>query len=399
MGQIEFDSDQKNAIAAAEYWYMNCCNYKKGKSIFVLSGYAGTGKSTILSFILARIGIPLYKVAFVTFTGKAANVLRQKKLNAFTIHSFIYNVGVTPTGQIFFRKKPKLPSNIELICIDEVGMVPNEIMHDILSYDVPVLCMGDGCQLPPIFGENEFISNPDAILSTVHRQKSDSSLLQLATDIRNGVNIYTQKYNDDVQIIPASKFNFNNILNYDQILCSTNANRYSLNVLARKLLKRKSIFPEAGEKIICEKNNFKDFIKIDNIQVFLVNGLTGINIIDSANVNDDIILLRFRPDTCYQDMSVYAKKNNFACIYDNTINSAHSDATDSDVLKFYEDGSVINEFTYGYAITTHKSQGSEWPSVLVYDDCFFKNDLNYMRWLYTSVTRAKEKVTIIQTNA
>lgn len=389
MAQFIFGEEQLLAIRLAAQWISSL-----SKMIFVIGGFAGTGKSSVLNQILANMGIPMYKVAFVTYTGKAAVVLRQKGLNAITIHKLIYNVSMGSSGKLSFRKKPRLPSNIELICIDELGMVPNEIMDDLLSYGVPILALGDPGQLPPIFGENKYIVQPDVFLSTVYRNAGD--VLRMATYIRNGEDAYNQTYGDDVKIYPFSKFDINLLLTYDQILCSTNANKTILNVKCRELLKFNTPLPQANEKVICVMNNFKDVIPYEGVDMFLVNGLTGITTTEAKQIDENVIYFRFKPDCMNHDIPIYAKKSLFMENYD-TFGVKTEDASQTQIMEFYQ-GKVVNSFNYGYAITTHKSQGSEWNNILVYDDCFYNDDANYRRWLYTSVTRAKKTVSIIRSN-
>lgn len=393
MAQMMFGRDQQQAIVMATDWLRTKSMHVP---VFVVGGYAGTGKSTVLKQVLANMGIPMYKVAFATYTGKAAVVLRQKGMNAYTLHKLVYNVSVGSSGTPIFRKKPRLPGNIELICIDELGMVPQEIMDDLVSYGIPILGLGDPGQLPPIYGENKYITNPDVFLFEVFRQSSDSSLLQIATDIRSGVDPFTQKYSSDVTIVPLSKFDSTTLLDYDQILCSTNKNKTVLNVKCRSLRNMAKPLPFAGEKIICGLNNFKDIIPYDGVDMYLVNGLTGISTSDALEVTDDVIYLRFKPDCMNHDIPIYCRRSQFMENYED-LGIKNDEASHKQVVEFY-DNKVINSFNYGYAITTHKSQGSEWGNVLVYDDCFYKDEANYRRWLYTSVTRARQKVTIIRSD-
>lgn len=389
MALLTFGKDQLRAIDTATHWLKTESMYKP---IFVIGGYAGTGKSTVLNQVLANMGIPMYKIAFVTYTGKAAVVLRQKGLNAFTIHKLIYNVSMGSGGMPIFRKKNKLPANIELICIDELGMVPTEMMNDILTFNIPVLGLGDPGQLPPIYGENQYITKPDVFLYEVFRNSGD--VLQLATDIRNGEDVYKNSYGKDVKIIGLSEFNSNTLLQYDQILCSTNATKTTLNVKCRELKHLNSPLPDAGEKVICNVNNFKDVIQCNGVEMFLVNGLTGVTTSKAAEIDEEHLYLRFKPDMISVEVPVYAKRSVFMENYED-VGAKVDKADEKFIIEFY-DGKIVNSFNYGYAITTHKSQGSEWPNILIYDDCFYHDDANYRRWLYTSVTRAKKTVTIIR---
>ena len=360
-------------------------------------GLRGTGKSTVLNQVLLELNIPNYKVAYVTYTGKAAVVLRKKGLNAITIHKLIYQTMKTGSnGKPLFKLKRHIPPNIELICIDELGMVPNNMMLDLLKFNVPILGLGDPGQLPPVFGNNLFIEDGDVFLTEVFRQSSDSSLLKAATDIRNGINIYTQKYNDDVKIFNSTNFR-GNILDYDQILCSSNKNRRDINVKCREIMGIKTKIPIKGEKVICQMNNFNESYsyKGSSIEVCLVNGLTGVLLTDSVEVDDNVLFFMFGPDGMPGlSIPVLARKDSFEDNYENWefVRNKRKQGLE---LKFYAD-KIVNDFDFGYCITVHKSQGSEWNSVLVYDDCFYHTKSDYDRWLYTAVTRAKKDITVVK---
>jgi len=397
MALIEFGKDQKNAIKMAVDWINTPSN--KRRPIFVVSGYAGTGKSTVISQILLEMKIPKYRVAFCCYTGKAAVALRKLGLNAFTIHKLIYNIQVTPNGVPLFRRKKKISSSIELLVIDELSMVPEQIMTDILSFGVPVLCMGDSGQLPPIYGENSYIQKPDCMLKEVFRQKDTSGIILLATDIRNGEFNPRKDYGEDVEFIPESAFKSKIITQYDQVICATNKIRYLLNSTARKIYGRKSAFPEVGDKLICTANNFKEIVGYyEDIEVFLVNGLIGECTEEASNITDDIVRLRLNIQgmgSC--EPLIYCKAKSLLSIYD-TIGIKEVAAKDEDVIEFYEtyEGRSVHSIEYAYAITCHKSQGSQAVSVLVYDDCFYnRNSDNFFKWMYTAVTRAQRCVHIV----
>lgn len=399
MPSMNFGRDQLAAIEKTTNWYNTAELFRK--PIFVIGGYAGTGKSTVLRQVLTNMGIPLYKIAYVTYTGKAAVVLRQKGLPAYTIHRLIYNVSTSSTtGKPLFRKKPRLPSNIELICIDELGMVPQPILEDIISYGIPILGLGDPGQLPPVFGENAYISNPDTFLTEVFRQSGDSDLLTLATDIRNGIDVYNKKYASDVSIFgPGNSFDYNRMVEFDQILCSRNANKMMINVNYRDMLKINTPLPIAGEKVICGMNNFGESYSYGDVDVCLVNGLTGITTTDAIEVDNNVVYFKFQPDKMNMQIPVYAKKQTFLDNYEDFSDKSYVEDVQQQFHMELYDGKPVNVFDYAYAITTHKSQGSEWDNVLVFDDCFYHDAKNYGRWLYTSVTRAKKKVTIVKMDA
>jgi exodeoxyribonuclease-5 len=395
MNQFTLSEDQQLATRLAVEWFHSALYLHK--NIFVISGYAGSGKSTVLSYIIMQLNIPQYKIIYAAYTGKAATVLRKKGLNAVTVHRLIYNTSITKEGKPIFRKKKHLGGNIELICIDELSLVPNQIMYDILSYNIPVLALGDEGQLPPIYGENDFIHNPDVSLTTIHRQQKDSGILQLATDIRNGIDFTKKSYPNDVTIIDGSKMLFEDMLNYDQILCSTNKTRIYINNRIRELLGASSSLPMKGEKVICCYNNFRDSYKWEELEVFLVNGLIGYIRSTVYEYDDKTLFFVFEPEGFPKlYIHTYANKKEFIDNYENVGQKAEPVPKEMRYILDSEKQSThsVNYFTTGYCISCHRAQGSEFPSVLVYDDCFYNDDINYFKWLYTAVTRAQQTLTL-----
>ncbi len=399
MAFIQFGPEQLRAIQMAKEWIKT--PPKSRSPVFVIAGYAGTGKSTVLSHILDEMNIPKYSVAFATYTGKAAVILRQKGLNAFTIHHLMYQVYKNAIGKLSFRKKTKLPSSIELIAIDEIGMVPEQIMEDMIAYGVPILGLGDNGQLPPIYGENRYITNPQITLTQVYRHALDSGVLRLATDIRNGIFSTCKKYGNDVTFITKKELKVQTLLTYDQVLCATNTSRIGLNTTMRRLLKYKSKLPCKGDKIICVANNFKEVVAYyDDLEYFMVNGLTGKCVDDcyDIGIGDALQLEVLLDGIAGESVQIYCTSKPFSNTYEEIGESIKrsKDLGQSELEEF--EGRLLNKIEYGWAITVHKSQGSQWNSILVYDDCFYRSDPDYLRWMYTAVTRAQTKVAIVCEN-
>jgi exodeoxyribonuclease-5 len=389
MSYLTLGRDQLLAIKRATDWF-NEGGYLT-HPCFVIGGYAGTGKSTVLSQILTSIGIPLYKVAFATFTGKAALILRRQGLNAYTLHRLLYNTSVSAKGIPRFRRKGHIARSIELICIDEFSMVPEKIFNDLLSFNIPIIALGDPGQLPPIYGENHYINCPDMYLTEVYRQQENSSLLACATDIRNGINIYTKTYDKDVSIISARNLDSLDISSYDIIICATNATRIMFNRQCRTLHNMTGMYPNINDKIICVFNNFKDAFSYNGLEFYLVNGLMGISTSFAYTIDSKVYMFNFKPDDMDIKIPVYVKPD----LFEHTYNDTELNEKDMHESMLY--GTIfLNIFDYGYAITAHKAQGSEWNNVLLYDDCFFNDDKKYMQWLYTSVTRSKTRITIVR---
>src|SRR6188508_3636855 len=177
---------------------------KPGKNgtppVFRLFGYAGTGKTTLARHIADGVD---GEVKYAAFTGKAALVMRNKGCdNASTIHSLIYRAKESGVEQPSFELWDDAPaSKAKLIVIDECSMVDAELGRDLMSFECPLLVLGDPAQLPPIqagassggfFTEAE----PDVMLTEVHRQAQDNPIVRLSMDIRAGEYLEPGRYGE-----------------------------------------------------------------------------------------------------------------------------------------------------------------------------------------------------------
>lgn len=118
--------------------------YRAREPYTIISGYAGSGKSTLIKFIISALNLPEERVAYVAYTGKAANVLKQKGCpNATTAHKLLYYANKTPNGGFVFRPKPTLEIPYKLIVVDEVSMLPRDMWNLLLSHHIYVLACGD----------------------------------------------------------------------------------------------------------------------------------------------------------------------------------------------------------------------------------------------------------------
>ena len=168
--------------------------YKGGRStpqVFYLAGYAGTGKFTLAKIVSDTLAAEAtFNVIPAAFTGKAANVLRQKgNPNAMTFHSGMYiPVRKSDESEIDFRLDPDAPfSDADLILADEVSMINEVMARDAESFGKKILVMGDPGQLPPVQGCGYWIHHePDVFLHEIHRQALDSAIIRLANLARKG---------------------------------------------------------------------------------------------------------------------------------------------------------------------------------------------------------------------
>lgn len=336
----------------------------EGVKRFVLAGFAGTGKTTLSKEIADKIE----GVYFVAYTGKAANVLREKGCRpASTIHSALYTLVSQPD------EEPRFTLDIEgsplrkarLVIVDEYSMLPAEIRADIESVADKVLYLGDPFQLPPVQGECDL--SPDYFLTEIHRQALESHIIKYATDVREGRALSFCKH-DDFIYQPRSFFDAEDYEAADQIIVGLNKTRKAWNERFREKLGFAGFkLPQRGDKLICLKNNREKG---------LFNGMIGEAFSDARQVSFQEIKLDFDADRKFHELSVW-------------------DGTFKDRDKPAGKDVRLDRFDYAYAITCHKSQGSEYDNVLIFNQPF-GDAVEKRRWQYTAITRGKNMVRLVQ---
>lgn len=386
---MKLSYQQQQAIDAIGRWM------KSGEQLFRLFGYFGTGKTTIAKY--AASGATL----FSAFTGKASHVLRQKGCEAFTIHQLIYCPKERSQKKLkeleaklkntddpvkidelqrqieFEHKKLNSPNFVlnpdspvktaDLIIVDECSMVGMQMAQDLMSYGTKILVLGDPAQLPPVFGTGYFIkAKPDFMLTEIHRQAKGSPIIDLAFKVRQREIIQP----DGDMIVPWGSVTPDEVLGYDQILVGRNATRKATNRKIRSLLGRQSDTPEEGDRLVCLRNDH---------EVGLLNG--AIWEVESCFDGDEFLDLIIKdPDTDSNYIAVEAHRHHFM--------------SDAPVQIPYWIRKEAQEFDYGYALTVHKAQGSEFDRVLVFDESgAFGRDGH--KWLYTAITRAAKEVKVV----
>ena len=374
--------------------------YRNHEKYTTIAGYAGTGKSTLIKFAIEALNIEPYKIAYATYTGKAAEVLRKKgNPGACTLHKLLYE-SIPLSGGGFYRR-PKTFLGVDIVVVDEISMVPKFLIDQLLLHRVYVIFLGDPFQLPQIDkGEdNHILDNPHIFLDEIMRQAEESEIIQLTMKIREGKNI-PLFHGQDVQVLSAADLNTGMLSWADQIICATNKTRISINNLMRTSYGFEGL-PKDGEKMICLRNYWD---KSNENEDALVNGTTGIirNPFESfreipRTIKNDryrlpIIIGNFQTDSgefnsleLDKEMILTGKK----CI---------------DWKVSFQLGKMKNkigdivplEFAFAYAITGHKSQGSEYEKVLVIEENFPFDKKEHARWLYTCCTRASEKLVLVR---
>lgn len=411
--KMRWSPQQDKALKAVHDWL-----YNSDQQVFRLFGYAGTGKTTLARHFAEGIsGL----VAFAAFTGKAAHVLRLKGCEgAMTIHQLIYitrdkskrdlrNAEEQLTilkqelkidgfsveeiqkderiirltklvhelteeqSDLFFQiNHDSIVPKCKLVVIDEVSMVDQRIGEDLLSFGTKVLVLGDPAQLPPIKGNGFFTENvqPDIMLTDIHRQAAESPIIRMATMVRNQTDLHTGDYGDGCRVVTYGQIEPYEALNYDQILVGKNKTRHSINNRVRMLHGYEDPLPVMQDKLVCLRNNH---------EVGLLNGAIY-TVVSNSGVLDEKVAMSIIPEDDDFSLTVLAHQHHFL--------------GQGDDLKWFEKKEA-EEFDYGYALTVHKAQGSQYDNLLLFDESYcFRAD----KWkhLYTGITRAAEGITVVK---
>jgi exodeoxyribonuclease-5 len=367
---MTFSPQQDAALKAVSAWLKQ----PNAPQVFRLFGYAGTGKTTLAREIAANCK---GRVLFGAFTGKAAHVLQRKGCDgASTIHSMIYKLDDEDySGQPIFKLAKDSPvKGADLVIIDEVSMVGDDLGKDLLSFGTRVLVLGDPAQLPPVNGQGFFTNvKPDVMLTDVHRQAEGSPIIQMATIIRQGGKLSLGDYGD-CRVIDRKDLSPENVLAADQVLVGMNKTRHLYNARIRGLRGFTGESPQAGERLVCLKNDRQ--MKLLNGSLWDVQGkakgkaepgITKLNVLPEEALGQGVGIRVLVRDEFWSGKE--------------------------GVLDFPAKRGT-QEFTYGYALTTHKAQGSQWDNVMVFDEAsVFREDS--AKWLYTALTRAAKQLTVV----
>jgi exodeoxyribonuclease-5 len=365
-----FSPHQDAALKAVAAWLKAQPGERGTPQVFRLFGYAGTGKTTLARHIAEGVD---GRVLFAAFTGKAALVMRAKGCaGASTIHSMIYRAREsgeeTPTFDLWHDAPA---SRAKLIVVDECSMVDAELGRDLLSFGAPVLVLGDPAQLPPVQGGGFFTSaEPDAMLTEVHRQARDDPIVRLSMQVRAGERL-TPGTHGLTAVVRRDAFDPGRALETDQILVGRNATRRAYNARMRERRGFAESLPIAGDKLVCLRNNRRKG---------LFNG--GLWTVHERRARKSGILgMRLRPeeDAAGSVVKVSVRSECFTGAIDDVEWSQR---------KRYD------EFDFGYVLTVHKAQGSQWDDVVLFDESFAFPD-SRDRWLYTGITRAAKRLTVV----
>ncbi|MGA2041788.1 MAG: ATP-dependent RecD-like DNA helicase [Roseiarcus sp.] len=363
---MEWSSQQQSALDRVGRWL------RAGEpQVFRLFGFAGVGKTTLARHVAEGAQ---GEAAFAAFTGKAALVMRAKGCaGATTIHALIYRATEADDGAPRFTLNRDGPaSRAGLIVIDECSMVDAELGRDLLSFDKPILVLGDPAQLPPVKGGGFFTEvEPDIMLTEIHRQAKDDPIIRLSAAVRAGARLAYGRYGES-QVIRRDQIGPDQVLGADQVLVGLNRTRRLYNRRIRDLLGMKETLPLAGDRLVCLRNDRAKG---------LING--GLWRVDSVQgMRKDFVRMTLTPED----------------------GAGRSRVKVAVLRQFFEGGEQdlaypqrreSDEFDFGYALTVHKAQGSQWDDVILFDESSaFGEHRN--RWLYTGLTRAARRLTIVR---
>jgi exodeoxyribonuclease V len=363
---MAWSPQQDAALKAVSAWL------KEGSpQVFRLFGYAGTGKTTLAKQIAEDAD---GEVAFGAFTGKAALVLKSKGCRgASTIHSMIYRTQgdeeeETPS---FVLNKKAAANDADLIIIDECSMVDEELGRDLLSFGKPVLVLGDTAQLPPVKGGGFFTdAEPDVMLTEVHRQAADNPIIRMSMTVREGGRLALGSYGDS-RVIRRAEIEAPRVMQSDQVLVGINKTRRAYNGRMRTLLGHSGDKPEIGEKLVCLRNDKKKG---------LLNGGTWIVTAVHADRGAKF------------SFSVKPEEGGTRKPVRVGVLPAFFEGREEEIP--FPQKRDSDQFDFGYALTVHKAQGSQWDDVVLFDESFAFRE-HSARWLYTGLTRAAKTITVV----
>lgn len=367
---MEWSPEQDAALVAISRWI------KRGDAqVFRLFGYAGTGKTTLATHIAEGVD---GEVVFGAYTGKAALVMRKRGCTgARTLHSMIYRPDGEEAGEDvesprFALNRSSPVREAALVIIDECSMVDEALGQDLLSFNRPVLVLGDPAQLPPVKGGGFFTeAEPDVMLTQIHRQAEGNPIIQLAATVREGGRLEKGTYGSS-RVISKRDLETEDVLDTDQVLVGMNRTRRLYNGRLRELKGFETLSPEVGDKLVCLRNNHKKG---------LLNG--GIwTVSELVPGKGKRIMVRALPEGAFAGAKTTRLR----------IHPAFFDGSEGNLTQ--KERRESDAFDFGYALTVHKAQGSQWDNVVLFDESFaFREHRD--RWLYTAVTRAAESLTIV----
>ena len=431
LGVKDFSVDQLKVYERIVAW----SNDPFGSDLLTVGGHAGCGKTTLLGVFASLTNL---QVAYVTYTGRASSILSRKLLASGahvddkvftdnekvlsgrfgalfsddpdasycgTIHRLLYRPIINTRDELLgWTTREKLDRGYDLLVVDEASMVGDSLLEDLKKHGVRILAVGDHGQLPPVADTGSLMQNPDCRLEKIHRQAQGNPIIQLAhrvrsegfldrslVDLNGGKHIRFGAKEDAAGHLVTAYTERGTAVDADfdadplsvGVMCWTNKSRIMLNSLARKARGVRGP-PRKGEVVICLRNKPP-----------IYNGMRGLLVSDSFV--DALVPWLLHADIEFPDEGIgsapyvlcapqFNREKTFAGL-DELVDRGVN------VNSMSEAGSL---FDFGYAMTTHKAQGSSFEHAIIYLDRAEKPwDEEWRRWAYTSITRASERLTVL----
>ncbi|QDH49655.1 helicase [Pantoea phage Kyle] len=377
---FEFNPEQKEAIRMAVDWYRRYQDGKTRKPYFALAGFAGTGKTSVAKEIATQC-VGEYGALAIAPTGKAAARLKQKGFpGAKTLHQFIYNVrGEDEEGNPMFFRKDTLLEKPQMVVLDEGSMVGEWDAERLLSHRIPVLVLLDTGQIPPVKAAPYFI-HPDTELQQIMRQSKESNIIRASFFVRQGNRLPVREYDDVVvsDAKPRSTFLKAHMGPDSQVICSFNTTRVFYNKLMRDVAGHCNPIPSPGEKIVCTFNQHgAGFMNGEQLIVKSYEDVPDMEL-DEYEMPGMLYVIGTSLTT---GKEIKCKLNPDCFIYEDELDQRAAQRN-------------VGGFDYGYCITIHKSQGSEWDNVIVIEEML--RGVPYAKMMYTAVTRAAKRLWVFR---
>lgn len=365
---------------------MVCIYVDNKEHLYLTNDYIVTHNTTLVNLIVNALDLTDDEVCYIAYTGKATQVLREKGCkNALTAHRLLYKV--EKIGEIYnFIPKRHIPQ-FKLIVVDEVSMMPKEMWKLLLSHKIPIIALGDPFQLPPVQEiDSGILKKPHIFLDEVVRQALDNEIIRFSMYAREGQPLPLYK-GEQVKIIQQSSLPLGVLLWADQVICGKNNTRRRINLaMHQEYTKTDDSCPSEGDKVVCLHNEWSC---LNDAGEPLINGMIG-HIKNLYWTEDRKV--KFLTKIPIMDFYLDTTSPFYSIKFDPTMFVAGKPADTNSFSKY-----KIKQFDFGYAITTWKAQGSEWNNVV-----FIQENFNSMtkeenqKFLYTSITRAREKLIILR---
>lgn len=427
-------------------------NKDQKKPILILRGYAGTGKTTIVSAVVKML--PFFNMRYVLMapTGRAAKVMSgYSKRTAFTIHKKVFQQTAEPGGGLRFKRQKNYHKNT-LFIVDEASMISNHsdygqkgLLEELVDYVFSqegnrLMLIGDVAQLPPVgVTESPALEKPYLVgsfksdvasieMTEVMRQAESSGILFNATNLRNElpkdeplIKFKTSAF-DDIFKMTGERLEDGLRYAYDKygventaIICRSNKNAVQYNEYIRRAIQYREDELEAGDLLMIVRNNYT-FIPDNTPAGFIANG----DFVEVMKIKrfEEYYGLRFADLELrmvdYPDMEPFEAKvildvlhtneaslndKSYKALYDQVVEDYVDIESKTERIKSIRKDPFLNalQVKFAYALTCHKSQGGQWDAVFV-DQGYMTEEMvdhEYLRWLYTGITRATKELFLV----